>query len=244
MCACGCAQLVSDNCLLFPKDCLYLSLSVFGNHGNKCHSNSGKSKPGRWAAERKWERMQVCALLWYKQPLKTWICFIFCWVRKWNMENHKVAFHATSDLLRPSQSFWPLPGTESQDYFSKALKVAVCRPLVHHTSLELFNLIPLVGLKHLQHGCCLLIGEGIVTDLALYLLMRLLSRLLRLLFLHFWVNQKTCLKEYSGWFMLRSTVPPLQYLHLWTIINTILMFCSSLLPLVTDSVFIIVSIII
>lgn len=60
-CVCECAQLVSDNCLLFPKDCLYLSLSVFGNHGNKCHSNSGKSKPGWWAAERKWERMQVCA---------------------------------------------------------------------------------------------------------------------------------------------------------------------------------------
>ncbi len=160
-----CAQLVSDNCLLFPKDSLYLSLSVFGNHGNKCHSNSGKSKPGRWAAERKWERMKVCA------------CVRFCDINRLSKHGFVLSsvgfinemWKIIKSLSTPHQNsrdltnlFSLIQGTESQDYFSKALKVAVRRPLVHHTSQELFNLIPLVGLKHLQHGRRLLSGEGIV----------------------------------------------------------------------------------
>lgn len=55
---------------------------------------------------RECKRVRVCAYVWYKQALKTWICFIFCLVRKWNLENHKVAFHTTSDLLRPSLLFF------------------------------------------------------------------------------------------------------------------------------------------
>lgn len=150
---------------------------------------------------RECKRVRVCAYVWYKQALKTWICFIFCLVRKWNLENHKVAFHTTSDLLRPSLLFFCLfQETYSQVYFSKALKVAVHRSLVHHTSLKLFSQIPLVGLKHLQHGCSLPIGEGIVTLILLFIYWwDYFLATQAMLFLHFTMNPRTCLKEYSEW---------------------------------------------
>jgi len=32
------------------------------------------------------EKECVCARMWYKQALKSWICFIFSLVDKWNLE--------------------------------------------------------------------------------------------------------------------------------------------------------------
>lgn len=111
-------------------------------------------------SERECKCVRACALLWYKQPLKTWICFIFCWVRKWNMENHKVAFHATSDLLRPSQSFWLLPGDRVSRLLFKGLESCCAQTSCTSHITRAFQSDPTCGLKHLQHGCCLLTGEG------------------------------------------------------------------------------------